>query len=598
MDLSFLTLGVVGASLALYLFIAVRARALGTRDFYVAGGKVPALLNGMATAADWMSAASFISLAGVIAFGGFDASVYLVGWTGGYVLLAVLLAPYLRKCGTLTVPSFLGERYGSPAARALAVLCVLLVSGVYAAGQMHGVGIVFSRFLGVDLTTGVLLGMLVVMITAGVGGMKAVTYTQVAQYSVVVVAYTVPAAFLAFSLTGVPVPQLAFGAEVTAPGPGHGLYLLDALDTVLQDLGFAAYTRPGRSTLDLVAVVLALMVGTASLPHILVRFFTVPSVRDARRSVGWTLIFIALLYTTVPAVGAMARYTLTTTIQQGTIGDPQANLSYAARPDWFRHWERTGLLVVEDRNGDGRIQYYNDRDPIMQRRAEHLGWRGNELTRIDPDILVLATPEIAGLPDWVGALVAAGAVAAALSTASGLLMVMASALSHDLLKGVWFPALSDRAEIRAGRLATLGAVIGAGLLGLHPPGAVAEVVALAFGLSAATLFPALVFGVFAPSMNRQGIVAGMTVGLVFTVGYLLIFKGVVMAPLRENSAAHWLLGISPEGIGSVGMLLNTTVALVVARLTPSPPEALRRKVRDLRTPRAIGTPSTRWRGVP
>ncbi len=579
MSLETLTYLVVGLTFAVYIGIAIWSKARSTGDFYVAGKGVPAIANGMATAADWMSAASFISMAGIIAFAGYDGSVYLMGWTGGYVLLALLLAPYLRKFGKFTVPDFIGERYASQGARVVAVLCLIAISFTYVAGQMRGVGIVFSRFLQVDIGTGLLIGMGIVFFYAVLGGMKGITYTQVAQYCVLIFAYTVPAVFISFQVTGNPIPHFAFGSEVA----GTGVNLLDKLDQVVTDLGFNAYTSGSKSTIDVFCITAALMLGTAGLPHVIVRFFTVPRVRDARKSAGWALLFIALLYTTAPAVGALSRLNLTNTIQPGAVGSPDGNLRYDERPEWFRTWEQTGLLSFEDHNGDGRIQYYNDGNPEFVSRAEGFGWAGNELT-VDRDIMVLANPEIAGLPNWVIALVAAGGIAAALSTAAGLLLVISAAISHDLLKSVFMPGIGERQELMAGRISAAFAVMVAGYLGYNPPGFVAQVVAFAFGLAAASLFPAIFLGIFVKRVNRQGAVAGMLVGLFFTYGYIESYKKVFFPPLIENSAEHWFLGISPEGIGFVGMLLNFAVALTVSRMTPEPPVEVQQLVEEIRVP--------------
>ncbi|ANM29737.1 sodium:solute symporter [Acidobacteria bacterium Mor1] len=579
MSLETLTYLVVGLTFAVYIGIAIWSKARSTGDFYVAGKGVPAIANGMATAADWMSAASFISMAGIIAFAGYDGSVYLMGWTGGYVLLALLLAPYLRKFGKFTVPDFIGERYASQGARVVAVFCLIAISFTYVAGQMRGVGIVFSRFLQVNIETGLLIGMGIVFFYAVLGGMKGITYTQVAQYCVLIFAYTVPAVFISFQVTGNPIPHFAFGSEVA----GTGVNLLDRLDQVVTDLGFNAYTSGSKSTIDVFCITAALMLGTAGLPHVIVRFFTVPRVRDARKSAGWALLFIALLYTTAPAVGALSRLNLTNTIQTGAVGSPDGNLRYDDRPEWFRTWEQTGLLTFEDRNGDGRIQYYNDGNPDFAQRAEVLGWAGNELT-VDRDIMVLANPEIAGLPNWVIALVAAGGIAAALSTAAGLLLVISAAISHDLLKSVFMPGISEGQELMAGRISAAFAVMVAGYLGYNPPGFVAQVVAFAFGLAAASLFPAIFLGIFVKRVNRQGAVAGMLVGLFFTYGYIEAYKKVFFPPLIENTAEHWFLGISPEGIGFVGMMLNFAVALTVSRLTPEPPVEVQRLVEEIRVP--------------
>ena len=583
MSLETLTYLVVGSSFALYVGIAFWAKARSTGDFYVAGKHVHPVANGMATAADWMSAASFISMAGLIAFLGYDGSVYLMGWTGGYVLLALLLAPYLRKFGKFTVPEFIGERYASNTARVVAVVCLIVISFTYVAGQMRGVGIVFSRFLGLSIESGLLVGMGVVLIYAVAGGMRGITYTQVAQYCVLIFAYTVPAVFISLQVTGVALPQIAFGSEV-AEGGG---YLLAKLDQIVTDLGFAAYTDGTKSRIDVLFITLALMVGTAGLPHVIVRFFTVPRVRDARTSAGWALLFIAILYTTAPAVGALARLNLTTTIQAGPVGAEAANLAYEERPAWFQTWEETGLLAFEDKNGDGRIQYYNDANPEFAETAESYGWAGNELT-VDRDIIVLANPEIAGLPNWVIALVAAGGIAAALSTAAGLLLVISAAISHDIMKGMLFPRISDRNELRAGRISAIVAIACAGHLGYNPPGFVAEVVALAFGLAAASLFPVILLGIFSIRVNKQGAIAGMLSGLGFTVGYIIYFKGVFVLPFAENVPENWLFGISPEGIGGIGMLINFVVAITVSSFTAKPPDEVQALVQRIRVPRQQG----------
>lgn len=592
MSLQLLTQLVVGASFALYIGIAIYSRADTTGDFYVAGKGVHPIANGMATAADWMSAASFISMAGLIAFLGYDGSVYLMGWTGGYVLLALLLAPYLRKYGRFTVPEFVGDRYYSQAARLVAVICLIFISFTYVAGQMRGVGIVFSRFLDVELVQGLVIGMGVVFFYAVLGGMKGITYTQVAQYCVLIFAYTVPAVFIAIQVTNTPIPQLSFGSEVAAglaasAGENGSATLLVKLNQIVTELGFPAYTDGTKSTTDVFFITLALMVGTAGLPHVLVRFFTVPTVRAARSSAGWALLFIAILYTTAPAVGALARYNLTTTIQAGPVTEATSNLAYAHRPEWFKTWERTGLLQFEDKNGDGRIQYYNDANPSYAASAQARGWKGNELD-VDADIIVLANPEIAGLPDWVIALVAAGGVAAALSTAAGLLLVISAAISHDLVKGMFMPKISEKRELLIGRVSAAFAVLCAGYLGYNPPGFVAQVVAFAFGLAAASLFPVILMGIFSTRMNKQGAIAGMLAGLIFTMGYILYFKGIFITPLAENVSANWLFGISPEGIGGIGMLLNFAVAMVVSRVTPAPPPEIEALVMDMRLPESTG----------
>ncbi|MBK9494501.1 MAG: cation acetate symporter [Aquimonas sp.] len=558
---------IVGLSFALYIGIALWARVGSTRDFYVAGGGVHPIVNGMATAADWMSAASFISMAGLISFMGYDGAVYLLGWTGGYVLLALLLAPYLRKFGKFTVPDFVGDRYYSDTARLVAVVCAIFVSFTYVAGQMRGVGIVFSRFLEVDINTGVVIGMAIVFFYAVLGGMKGITYTQVAQYCVLIFAYMVPAIFISLMLTGNAIPQLGFGGTLA---DGSGTYLLDKLDGLSTQLGFGAYTDGTKPMTDVFAITLALMVGTAGLPHVIVRFFTVPKVRDARKSAGWALLFIAILYTTAPAVASFARVNMIETIN-GV--DGQGTLRTEA-PSWIGNWEKTGLIKWEDKNGDGRMFYAKD--------------ERNEMT-IDKDIMVLANPEIAKLPAWVIALVAAGGLAAALSTAAGLLLVISSAISHDLLKKVVMPNITEKQELLFARIAAAGAIVVAGLLGIYPPGFVAEVVAFAFGLAAASFFPAIMLGIFDKRTNMQGAIAGMLTGLVFTVGYILYFKGIFITPMAENIPANWLFGISPEGIGSVGMLLNFVVALAVSRVTPPPPADVQAMVDSIRIPRGAGT---------
>ena len=586
MELKALTYLVVGASFALYIGIAIWSRAHSTSDFYIAGKGVSPVANGMATAADWMSAASFISMAGLIAFLGYDGSVYLMGWTGGYVLLALFLAPYLRKFGKFTVPEFIAERYYSKTARIVAVICLIFISFTYVAGQMRGVGIVFSRFLEVDVTIGLIIGMGVVFIYAVLGGMKGITYTQVAQYCVLIFAYTVPAIFIAIQITGNAIPQLAFGSEIM----GSGVSLLDKLDDIVTSLGFDQYTSGTKSRIDIFCITLALMAGTAGLPHVIVRFFTVPKVRDARTSAGYALLFIAILYTTAPAVGAMARYNLINTMQPGEIGAVDGNLVYEDRPAWFDTWQQTGLVQFEDKNGDGRIQYYNDANTEFAATAKAYGWQGNELS-VDRDIMVLANPEIAGLPSWVIALVAAGGIAAALSTAAGLLLVISAAVSHDLIKGIFLPDISEKKELLAGRVAAAFAIMVAGYLGFDPPGWVAQVVAFAFGLAAASLFPVIVLGIFFKRANKQGAIAGMLTGLFFTYGYIEYFKGLFLkwagSPWGENVTEHWLFGISPEGIGVVGMVLNFFVIFAVSYMTPAPPERIQHLVEDIRVPRSL-----------
>ena len=564
---------IVGLSFALYLYIAYRSRAGSTSEFYVSGSSVHPIHNGMATAADWMSAASFISMAGIISFMGRDGSVYLMGWTGGYVLLALLLAPYLRKFGKFTVPNFVGDRYYSQFARLVAVLCAIMVSFTYVAGQMRGVGIVFSRFLEVDITAGVFIGTFIVFCYAVLGGMKGITYTQVAQYCVLIFAYMVPAIFIAIMMTGNFIPQIGFGSVLN---DGSGVNLLDKLDGLSSDLGFAAYTSGVRPTLDVAAITLALMVGTAGLPHVIVRFYTVPSVKAARSSAFWALLFIALLYTTAPAISAFARTNLLTTVQ---------NASYAEVPEWFNYWEKTGLIKFEDKNGDGLIQYYNDKntDPAFIAKSESAGWKGNELT-IDRDIMVLANPEIAQLPNWVVGLVAAGALAAALSTAAGLLLVISTAFAHDFVKCWAKPDISEKGELTCARFAAGGAVIVAAYFGINPPGFVAQVVAFAFGLAAASFFPAIIMGIFQKRMNREGAVSGMLAGIIFTATYIIWFKFVHP---ENNTAEHWWFGISPEGIGSLGMLLNIVVAQIVAKFTPPTPDDVQEMVENIRVPREL-----------
>ena len=585
MELQTITYLVVGASFAIYIGIAFWARATSTGDFYVAGKGVHPVLNGMATAADWMSAASFISMAGLIAFMGFQGGQYLMGWTGGYVLLALLLAPYLRKFGKFTVPEFIGDRYYSQTARVVAVICLIFISFTYVAGQMRGVGIVFSRFLEVDIVTGLMVGMGIVFLYAVLGGMKGITYTQVAQYVVLIFAYSVPAIFISLQLTGNPIPQLGLGSTLAAE---PNTYLLDKLDQVVQDLGFRKYTSGQVNMLDMFCITFALMVGTAGLPHVIVRFFTVPKVRDARISAGWALVFIAILYTTAPAVAVMARYNLTATMQPGAVGVEQGSLPAAELPAWFTRWEQTQLVQFVDKNNDGRVQYYNDQNVAFAEtmRNEH-GWMGSEV-RVDRDIMVLANPEIAGLPNWVIALVAAGGIAAALSTAAGLLLVISASISHDLLKSTFARNITEKQELLAGRLAAGVAVLIAGYLGYNPPGFVAQVVAFAFGLAAASLFPVIIMGIFNKRMNKWGAISGMLTGLVFTMGYIIYFKGVFMTPFAADVKENWLFGISPEGIGTVGMALNFIVAWVVSRLTPPPPPHIQHMVEDIRVPRGAG----------
>ncbi|MCY4000068.1 MAG: cation acetate symporter [Bacteroidetes bacterium] len=551
------TFVLVGLSFALYIGVAILSRAGSTKEFYVAGGRVHPVLNGMATAADWMSAASFISMAGLIAFMGRDGSVYLLGWTGGYVLLALLLAPYLRKFGKFTVPDFVGDRYYSQTARFVAVLCAIFVSFTYVAGQMRGVGIVFSRFLEIDIVPGVLIGMGIVFFYAVLGGMRGITYTQVAQYCVLIFAYLVPAIFISLLMTGNVIPQVGFGSTLV---DGSGTFLLDKLDGLSTDLGFAAYTDGQKSMMDVFAITAALMVGTAGLPHVIVRFYTVPRMRDARTSAGWALVFIALLYTSAPAVAAFARTNLLTTI---------ADRPYTEVPGWFKNWERTGLITFEDKNSDGSIQYVGSASEIE-----------NELT-IDQDIMVLANPEIANLPGWVIGLVAAGGLAAALSTAAGLLLVISTAVARDLLKKGFMPEISEKRELLTARITAGVAVVIAGYFGIDPPGFVAQVVAFAFGLAAASFFPVIILGIFTKWMNKHGAISGMITGIVFTASYIVFFK--FISP-ELNSSENWLWGISPEGIGTVGMVLNFIVAITVSRFTPPPPSSIHALVDRIRTP--------------
>ena len=566
---------IVGLSFALYIGVAIWSRAKSTKDFYVAAASVPPIANGMATGADWMSAASFISMAGMISFMGYSGAVYLMGWTGGYVLLAMLLAPYLRKFGKFTVPDFVGDRYYSKAARLVAVVAAIFVSFTYVAGQMRGVGIVFSRFLEVDINLGVVIGMVLVFFYAVLGGMKGITWTQVAQYCVLIVAYLVPAIFLSLMMTGHVLPQTGLGATLS---DGSNVYLLDRLDGLTEELGFGAYTAGTKNMIDMLAITLALMVGTAGLPHVIVRFYTVPKVRDARSSAGWALFFIALLYTTAPAVGAFARTNFIQTVH---------NKPVAELPSWFNNWKETGLLKFTDKNEDGLVQYYNDKteNESVLKTAVEANWKGNELT-VDRDIMVLANPEIGGLPNWVVALVAAGGLAAALSTAAGLLLVISTSVAHDLIKSVFNPNITEKGELMAARIAAGGAVIVAGYFGINPPGFVAQVVAFAFGLAASSFFPLIIMGVFNKRMNREGAVAGLITGLVFTAGYIIYFK--FMVPADQNVAANWLFGISPEGIGTVGMLLNFIVAYVVSKFTPAPPQEVMDLVESIRYPRGAG----------
>jgi cation/acetate symporter len=572
MTLQAMTYLVVGATFALYIGIAVWARAGTTKDFYVAGGGVHPISNGMATAADWMSAASFISMAGLIAFMGYGGSVFLMGWTGGYVLLAMLLAPYLRKFGKFTVPEFIGDRYYSRTARIVAVICLIVASITYVIGQMKGIGVAFSRFLEVDYDLGLTIGMGIVFIYAVMGGMKGITYTQIAQYCVLILAYTIPAIFISLNLTGNPIPQLGLGSTMS----GSETFLLDKLDQMVTDLGFDQYTTNARlSLLNMFMYTMSLMIGTAGLPHVIIRFFTVPKVKDARSSAGWALVFIAILYTTAPAVAAMARLNLMNTMEP-TEGQ---YLVYENRPNWFKKWEATGLLDVTDKNDDGRIRY--SADPEL-----------NELTKVDNDIMVLANPEIAKLPNWVIALVAAGGLAAALSTAAGLLLAISSAISHDLLKGVFMPRITEKQELMASRIAMAGAILLAGYLGFNPPDFAAGTVALAFGLAASSIFPVLMMGIFSQRMNKEGAIAGMISGLGVTLLYVFQHKGIMFVPGTEylgGMSENWFLGIEPNAFGAVGAIVNFAVAFAVSRVTAPPPEHIQHLVEDIRVPIGAGT---------
>ena len=586
MAIQTLTFIFVGVSFVLYIGIAIWARAGTTEEFYIAGGEVPPIANGMATAADWMSAASFISMAGIISFVGRDGAVYLMGWTGGYVLLALLLAPYLRKFGKYTVPDFIGDRYYSDFARLVAVVSVLFVSFTYVAGQMRGVGIVFSRFLEVEITTGVLIGMAIVFFYAVLGGMKGITYTQVAQYCVLIFAFLVPAVFISILMTGNPIPQIGFGSTLV---DNSNIYLLDKLDQLSIELGFAAYTVGNKSTIDVFFITAALMVGTAGLPHVIVRFFTVPTVRDARISAGYALVFIAILYTTAPALASFARVNLINTVNEAV---------YQDTPSWFKNWENTNLIAWVDKNQDGKIQYSSGNAFIG--KPQFFDIRGSEGERkisnsptsnknelyIDRDIMVLANPEIANLPNWVIALVAAGGLAAALSTAAGLLLVISTSISHDLLKKMFLKNITDKQELFFARISAGFAIVIAGYFGIHPPGFVAQVVAFAFGLAASSFFPVIFMGIFSKSMNREGAISGMITGLSFTAGYIIYFK--FMNP-SANSLENWWFGISPEGIGTLGMVFNFIVAILVSRVTTAPPEKIKDMVDDLRIPRSGGT---------
>jgi cation/acetate symporter len=592
MDLQTLTYIVVGMTFALYIGIAFWARAGTTGEFYAAGRGVHPVANGMATAADWMSAASFISMAGLIAFNGYGASVFLMGWTGGYVLLALLLAPYLRKFGKFTVPEFIGDRFYSRTARIVAVICLILASVTYVIGQMKGIGVAFSRFLQIDYDHGLYIGMGIVFVYAVMGGMKGITYTQIAQYCVLIFAYTVPAVFISLHLTGNPIPQLGIASTMTE-GPAAGTYMMDRLDQVVTDLGFAQYTTQVMgSKLNMFVYTLSLMIGTAGLPHVIIRFFTVPKVKDARSSAGWALVFIAILYTTAPAVGSMARLNLMNTIQIGEVGSPTGNIEIDKVPQWMTNWQKTGLLQWEDKNGDGRIQYYNDKNAEFAAKAESFGWKGNEMTKVDRDIMVLANPEIAKLPNWVIALVVAGGLAAALSTAAGLLLAIASSISHDLFKGVFMPNISEKNELMAGRFAMVGAIALAGYFGLHPPDFAAGTVAIAFGLAASSIFPVLMMGIFNKRMNRSGAIWGMISGIGVTMLYVFQHKGIMFIPgtsFLGDMPANWFLGISPNAFGAVGAVINFAVAIVVSKMTAPPPDHIQHLVEDIRVPKGAGT---------
>ena len=571
MDLQTLTYIVVGFTFALYIGIAIWSRAGSTKEFYVASGGIHPVANGMATAADWMSAASFISMAGMIAFMGYGGSVFLMGWTGGFVILAMLLAPYLRKYGKFTVPEFIGDRFYSKAARAVAVVCLIICSVTYVIGQMKGIGVAFSRFLEVSYETGLLVGMVIVFFYAVLGGMKGITYTQIAQYCVLILAYTIPAIFISLQLTGNPFPQLGLGSTLS----GTDTFLLDRLDQTVTELGFKEYTTDVRlSTLNMFAYTLSLMVGTAGLPHVIIRFFTVPKVRDARSSAGWALVFIAVLYTTAPAVGAMARYNIMNTVEP----EPGQYLAYEERPQWFKNWEKTGLLGYTDKNGDGLIQYSANKET-------------NELTKVDNDILVLANPEIAKLPNWVIALVAAGGLAAALSTAAGLLLAISSAISHDLLKGMLTPHIDEKQELMASRVAMAAAIAGAGYLGFNPPGFAAGTVALAFGLAASSIFPALMMGIFSKHVNKEGAIAGMVAGIGVTLLYVFQHKGIMFIQGTEflgSMSPNWFMGIEPNAFGCVGAIVNFVVAFAVSSVTKEVPDDVQELVENIRVPAGAG----------
>ena len=574
----------VGGSFALYIAIAIWARAGSTKEFYVAGGGVNPVMNGMATAADWMSAASFISMAGLIAAGGYANSTFLMGWTGGYVLLAMLLAPYLRKFGKFTVPEFIGDRFYSKNARLVAVACLIIASVTYVIGQMTGAGVAFSRFLEVESDTGLIIAAVIVFLYAVMGGMKGITYTQVAQYVVLIIAYTIPAVFISLQLTGNPIPPLGLFSEHTA----SGMPLLQKLDLVVRDLGFTDYTADVSNKLNMVLFTLSLMIGTAGLPHVIIRFFTVPKVSDARWSAGWALVFIALLYLTAPAVASMARLNLLSTIYPA--GPTADAIQYAERPDWIKNWEQTGLIKFDDKNSDGRIQLYNDKSESFKQTATERGWNGNELT-VNNDILVLANPEIANLPGWVLGLIAAGGLAAALSTAAGLLLAISSAVSHDLIKGSINPQISEKGELRAARISMAVAIVVATWLGMNPPGFAAQTVALAFGIAAASIFPALMMGIFSKRVNNKGAIAGMLAGLLSTVLYIFLYLGWFFIPgtnTFDNVQANWLFGISPLSFGAVGAMINFVVAFAVSSATEAPPKHIQELVESVRYPKGAG----------
>ena len=583
MDVQTWTYLIVGFTFALYIGIAIWSKAKSTKEFYVAGGNISPIANGMATAADWMSAASFISMAGMIAFSGYGGSVFLMGWTGGYVLLAFLVAPYLRKYGKFTVPEFIGERFYSKTARLVAVLCLIVVSVTYVIGQMKGVGVAFSRFLETDYNTGLFIGMGIVFFYAVLGGMKGITYTQIAQYVVLIFAYTVPAIFISLELTGNPIPQFGLLGNVS-----DGTPLLQKLDTVITDLGFGQYTNSVMgSKLNMFAYTLSLMIGTAGLPHVIIRFFTVKKVSDARLSAGWALIFIAILYTTAPAVAAMARLKFTKTIQVDKVGEVSGNIEYEKRPKWFKNWEKTGLLKHEDKNGDGRIQYYNDANKTFASTASEYGWKGNEMTKVDNDIMVLANPEIAKLPGWVVALVVAGGLAAALSTAAGLLLAISSSISHDLLKGILRPQITEKQELNASRSAMVGAILLAGYFGINPPDFAAGTVAIAFGLAASSIFPVLMMGIFVKKMNREGAIAGMIAGLGVTLLYVFQHKGIMFIPgtsYMGGMEENWFFGITPNAFGAAGAIVNFVVAFIVSKMAKDPPAEVQQLVEDIRLP--------------